>query len=230
MTYNIFNEVSGEYDKWFELYPGRMIYEIELNLLKQYSNGFNSLEIGVGTGRFSKYLNIDIGLDPSIGMLQIAVSYNRVGNAILAFGENLPFRDSSLERVYLITTISFLNDLNRVLNEVYRILKHNGRLIIAFIPRDSPWGRHYTRLGLEGHKIYSKARFQSYPILVELLERHRFKITSIKSTLFQKPNERINKRDIIVDNYDNRASFIVIESIKINPKTIEINGSISKAF
>jgi ubiquinone/menaquinone biosynthesis C-methylase UbiE len=55
--------------------------------------------------------------------------------------ENLPFKESEFDFVLLITTICFLDDVEKSFNKVHRILNYNGNIIIGIIDRDSPIGK-----------------------------------------------------------------------------------------
>ena len=59
-----FEKYSTKYEEWFE--KNNSIYESELNAIKTFvpENKYG-VEIGVGTGRFARPLNITVGVDPS---------------------------------------------------------------------------------------------------------------------------------------------------------------------
>jgi SAM-dependent methyltransferase len=70
-----------------------------------------------------------------------------------AVGENLPFKDSSFQMVLLLSTIQHVNDQEKVLSEIWRVLKTNG-ILIATVPtsknistlfRESKKPEHFTR-------------------------------------------------------------------------------------
>ena len=50
----------------------------------------------------------------------------------MEFAESLPFADSQFDFVLMFTTICFLDDIETAFNEVYRVLKSGGSLIIGF--------------------------------------------------------------------------------------------------
>jgi len=58
-----FENFSNEYDEWFE--KNANLYNAELKLIKSLLKPFNnSLEVGVGTGKFAVPLNIITGVEP----------------------------------------------------------------------------------------------------------------------------------------------------------------------
>ena len=79
----------------------------------------NGVEIGVGSGRFAAPLNIKIGVDPSKEMGKIAKK--RGINIITGVAESLPLYDSQFDFVMMVTTICFLDDIEKAFNEAYRI-------------------------------------------------------------------------------------------------------------
>lgn len=59
-----FENYSQKYDEWFD--KNSSIYELELQAVKELlPESENSIEIGVGSGRFAAPLGIKLGIDPS---------------------------------------------------------------------------------------------------------------------------------------------------------------------
>lgn len=100
------------------------------------------LEIGVGTGRFSvelaeKGANM-ISLDPARAMLMVArekMTQNGVNNKISLVrgsGQNLPFKDSSFGVVVCMHVLKHLSTYDEVLQEMQRVTKQGGSIILNF--------------------------------------------------------------------------------------------------
>lgn len=93
----------------------------------------NLLEIGVGNGQHLKYYGKHqiTGIDTSIAMLNAAKKYD-AGNADLLEmdGKQLLFSDEAFDYAVLSHVIAVVDDPNRVLSEVYRVLKPGGKLFI----------------------------------------------------------------------------------------------------
>ena len=68
----------------------------------------NSLEIGVGTGRFAEALKIRYGVDPAPKMLELARP--RGIDTVLGYAEKLPFHNDTFDSVFMITTLCFVQD------------------------------------------------------------------------------------------------------------------------
>ena len=198
---------AQEYDSWYDRH--RNIYEAELKAIKPFVDkyGHPRLEIGVGTGRFSQPLNIDYGIDPDEDMLRIAL--RRGIKIVKGVGEELPFPDEFFEMVLIATTLPFFQNAKKVIRESWRVLKKEGGLIIAFIPRDSYFGRKYRRMGEEGDERFKNAHFYTFKEVKDLL-KGLFEIVGVRSTLL---GEEISLE--AVDEYREDSSFVVVESIKI---------------
>lgn len=54
-------------------------------------------------------------------------------------------------------------------------------------PRESPWGKRYSRVAQEGHPFYSHARFYTIDEVERLLGEAGFAVEGATSTLFQPP-------------------------------------------
>ncbi len=98
------------------------------------------LDIGCGSGYWiPSLLNKDahtiIGTDISLeGLKQCYDLYHPVSNFVLAQGEKLPFSDSSFEIIMVNWILQELHQHDifaSVIDEIHRILKTNGKLIVA---------------------------------------------------------------------------------------------------
>jgi SAM-dependent methyltransferase len=183
-----FDSLASAYDAWFED-EGKLIFAIEVE-------GFQKalpllpkswLEIGVGSGRFAQSLGIELGLDPSIKLLDMARS--RDINVLAGRGEDSPVRDGSFGTVFFIVTLCFVQSPLKVLIEANRFLKRDGKAVLGLVLRESPWGRFYQARGEGGQRFYQHATFYSYDEVETLLKQAGFKIERVISTLFQKPGK-----------------------------------------
>ncbi len=203
-----FEKHRERYESWFERHRHAYLSELEAvrRLLPKEGKG---AEIGVGTGRFAGPLGIKLGVEPSRAMAEIAKK--RGIEVIEGVAENLPFPDESLDYLLMVTTICFVDDPERALREAYRVLKPGGALIIGFIDKNSPIGRHY-----EEHKeesvFYRDARFFSTEELLELLKRVGFRKFKIVQTLFHRLDE-IKEIEPVKPGYGD-GSFVVIKAVK----------------
>jgi SAM-dependent methyltransferase len=199
-----FEKYVDQYEAWFV--DNRWVYEAELRAVKaMLPAGGCGMEIGVGTGRFSEPLGINIGVDPSKRMRDIA---KKRGIQVLdGVAEDLPFDDSQFAFVLMVTTVCFVDDINRALMEAHRVLSHGGALVIGFVDRNSVVGQTYLE---HQHKnvFYKEATFFSVDELVELMDQAGFIDLTFKQTIF-KPLCEITRDEPVTPGYG-EGSFVVI--------------------
>jgi SAM-dependent methyltransferase len=153
----VFDARAGDYDRWFEENPP--IYQAELKAVQRFIPETGAgLDIGAGTGRFAAPLGIGTAVEPSGPMARIA---GERGLAVCrATGERLPFRDGQFDFALLVTVVCFVADPALLFREAGRVIRTGGRIIVAFIDRDTALGRLYeARRGSNG--FYDGARFYS---------------------------------------------------------------------
>lgn len=159
-----------EYDQWFDKHP--MVYRSELLAVQQAipKNG-TGIEIGVGTGRFAKPLNIKFGVEPSENMARVAEQ--RGITVYRAYAENLPIANATFDFVLMVTTVCFITDILKAFSEVHRILKPQGEIILAIIDKNSELGRKYE-MERFSNKFYKDAHFHSTEEITEVLIQSGF--------------------------------------------------------
>lgn len=152
------------------------------------------LEIGVGTGRFAVPLGIGTGIDPSKKMIKIA--RQRGIDARLGYGEHLLFRNSTFDYVVSITTLCFVNDPLKVVREVHRVLKRNGKI-------------YQQKRSI----FYKQAKFFSVKEISCFLNEAGFNNLSYYQVLFKLP-DKINTIEKPKTGFG-KGSFVVISATKI---------------
>jgi ubiquinone/menaquinone biosynthesis C-methylase UbiE len=140
------------------------------------------LEVGMGNGMFVKNILEEhesinyTGFDYSELMVREATRLNAAwvekGNAKFVLGNvsQLPFAAGSFNKIFTINTIYFWEDNAKVLKELRRVLKPNGKLIIAIRPRHQMENYPFTKYGFT---MYSR------PELEEVLIQNRFSILKV---------------------------------------------------
>jgi ubiquinone/menaquinone biosynthesis C-methylase UbiE len=119
--------------------------EIEPHL--QIQTGAVVLEVGVGTGVVAAAMQRRgrrvVGLDIAMKMLRVALG--RSTGLVRYDGRRMPFTDSAFDAAYMVWVIHLVDDQRALLREVARVLRPNGRLVIATTDRepDDPV-RHIT--------------------------------------------------------------------------------------
>lgn len=185
----VFEELADRYDAWYDGPVGRVVFPLEVEVLRRLLDGLPRpwLEVGVGGGRFARALGVDVGVDVAWAPL---VRARRRGIVVVqAAGELLPFADASVGAVLAVVTLCFVQDPAAVLAEARRVLRPDGALVLGMVFADSPWGRWYAGRGAAGHPFYSAARFVSRPELATFLREAGFLPVAAASTLRQPPTE-----------------------------------------
>ena len=101
------------------------------------------LDIGCGFGDLLKFFRNSghnselVGIDISDGMIEEARLDNSNIKFSVADAENMDFNDNSFDIVICKHALYHFNDIDKVINEVFRILKDNGKFIITINSLDS---------------------------------------------------------------------------------------------
>jgi SAM-dependent methyltransferase len=204
----VFNSLASNYDAWFEG-EGGLIFASEVEALRRALPLLPEpwIEVGVGSGRFAQALGIDIGLDPSSKLLEMA--RNRGISVFLGKGEEMPFQDGVFGAIFLVVTLCFVDSPGRTLGEAARLLKKGGKVVLGMVLRESPWGQLYQSKKETGHPFYSHAGFYSYCEVDVLLKQAGFFVEQITSTLFQSAGE-VNHIELPQQGFSADAGFTVI--------------------
>ena len=144
----LFDDWPERYDQWFETPIGRLVREYERDLimdLLQPQAGDLILDAGCGTGVFTKEMLAAgarvAGLDVSLPMVRRA-SEKLTGFPFLAtLGDilRLPFLDASFDKVVSVTALEFIADGHGAIQELFRVTRHGGAVIVATLNSLSPW-------------------------------------------------------------------------------------------
>ncbi len=164
----LFDDWPEMYEKWFATPIGQLVYESELSLTLQMLNprlGEKMLDAGCGTGYFTlDFLKSGaqiFGLDISQPMLKLAcrkaagLSFQAVRGNMLS----LPFRDAAFDKTVSITALEFIADGQRAVDELFRVTRPGGRVVVATLNSLSPWAER-RRKKAEDH-ILENACYRS---------------------------------------------------------------------
>ncbi|MBS3740757.1 MAG: class I SAM-dependent methyltransferase [Candidatus Cloacimonetes bacterium] len=175
-----FEKYADRYEQWFVDHLA--VYVSEVNVLRELiPKGLDGIEIGMGSGLFSNPLDINEGLEPSPTMREMAEA--RGLKAIDSTAENLPLADKSYDFALMVTTICFLDDIDKSFREVKRIIKDDGFFLIGFVDKDSNLGKKYLEFK-EQNVFYKIANFYSATEVKNILDRNGFKVTNTLQTVF----------------------------------------------
>ena len=166
----IFDDWPERYDNWFETPIGKVIKEFEVNLtmdMLKPASGQYILDAGCGTGIFTEYF-LDAGakikgLDLSEPMLLRAAKKFKDKDFSYLPGDitRLPFEDGTFDKAISVTSIEFIEDGKKAVDELFRVVRQGGFVLVATLNSLSPWAAKRTEQGKKGHPIFKSAIFRS---------------------------------------------------------------------
>ncbi len=203
-----FDRVAARYDAFCRTPLGRFVDEVERALLWELLRpkpGETIGDFGCGTGAYAAALAQAgcevVGIDESPAMLaeardkspaMLAEAHGKsTAGGSISFLQadlaDLPLRPSTLDAVLLQVTLEFVPDPAIVLNEAFRVLKTDGRLVLGLISGDGPWAGHYRKRAARGpESIYGHAHFFTLEEIHDLLGTAP---TAVRRGLFVAPDE-----------------------------------------
>lgn len=103
-----------------------------------------SLDLACGSGKFAALIDttFDMGVDMSFRRIQQAHQQGKYRNLIQGDLLRLPFQDHSFEAALCNSTIEHLAEAQPAINEAYRVLASDGRLILS-IPAPAKRSRYF---------------------------------------------------------------------------------------
>jgi len=203
-----FDEHSEDYEKWFETNKYAYLSEIKAldHFIPEHGKG---IEIGIGSGLFAQPLGIKNGIDPSPRMQKLA--RERGLSVYNGIAENVPLENNTFDYALFVTTICFVDDIEKSLKEVKRILKPTGRIIIGFVDKNSRIGKIY-QANKEFSTFYKEANFYSSEEVKAYLQNKGFRNIEFVQTLFGELKSITEVQDFR-QGYG-EGSFVVVKAEK----------------
>jgi 2-polyprenyl-3-methyl-5-hydroxy-6-metoxy-1,4-benzoquinol methylase len=182
----LFNNNSKSFGDNIELQYHSGIYrrgDVFLNKVKTHVKNKQAsiLDYGCGTGRISLILGAEgysvRGVDPAVEHIKKAKELNQlplVKFELLTGNESIG-DDESYDAVVSSSVFEFVPDPEQYIQDIYRVLKPGGILIISFPNRFSLW-RVYSKIRFG--KVYNHFKFQTTrkkSEIVELFKKYKFK-------------------------------------------------------
>ena len=168
---------AKSYEQWFNRPINKAAFDLETQLMQdmlQPMRGESVLDIGCGAGAcLSALLEMGLqvtGLDPSTYMLDLALE--KIGNCAdfyRGYAEDLPFDDNSFSYASLFTTLEFVDDPKKSLEEAFRVAK--DRVFIGFFNRYAIKGIQRRVKGIFTPTIFNHARFFSVWELKQMIRQ-----------------------------------------------------------
>ncbi|HKY39626.1 MAG TPA: class I SAM-dependent methyltransferase [Polyangiaceae bacterium] len=191
-------EVQAELDRTFP----KLAFD-ELERLGVELKGARVLDVGAGVGSCSTEAALrgalPVALEPGSGWRELArdrlKEVGRGGSVVAATGESMPFRSASFDVVVSLMVLEHVTSPERVISEVFRVLKPGGTFYLAcenYLGFREPhygvaWlplmpkrlGAAYLRLrGRPTEYLYDSITYVTRPGVTRLLERSGFSLLS----------------------------------------------------
>jgi ubiquinone/menaquinone biosynthesis C-methylase UbiE len=171
-----FNEAVA-YEHWLKKPQTKKAFELESQLMRdllQPMRGETVLDIGCGTGAcLVAFLEMGLrvtGLDPSTYMLDIALEkIGKRADLYRGYAEDLPFDDNSFSYASLFTTLEFVEDHRKALEEALRVAK--DRIFIGVLNRYAIKGIQRRVKGIFTPTIFNHAKFFSVWELKQIIRK-----------------------------------------------------------
>jgi len=204
-TINPFEEISKEYDQWFDENP--FTFQSELEAVKYFTpiEG-KGIEIGIGTGRFAKELGIRFGIEPSESMAKYAKE--RGIEVIVGEAENMPYNNQTFDFAIMVAVDPFVKNIEKVYSEIYRILKPDGKLVVGTLHKNGAVANKY--ISMTDSEVYRNALFHTIEETLNQLKASGFKTFQTCQTLTQIKPEML---ELPITGHD-KGSFVAIEAKK----------------
>jgi len=155
-VWRVFDEEASQYETWYATPQGQRVGQAERallgRLLAPFPEAQSILEIGCGTGHFTRWftekVRLVIGLDRAPTMLAEFRKTSTEVPIVLGDGHCLPIADGSVDLSVFVVTLEFLEDPQVALAEAMRVARR-GVLLITL----NPWS-----LGGLSRKIGTQSR------------------------------------------------------------------------
>jgi len=130
--------------------------------------GKSVLDVGCGDGTLAaefhrKRASFVVGCDPDPRTITKAtartIAEPDAMRYLLGRAEHLPFGDQSFDVVTAVTVLCFLEQRSRAVEEMARVLKPGGRLVIGGLGRFSTWAASRRIRAWLGNEFWRRARF-----------------------------------------------------------------------
>ena len=170
-----FDTIADQYDDYYDTELGRQVDHVENQLVWYFLTRMALekpfLEVGCGTGHWTKFFRqkgLELtAIDISEKMLAKARAKNPKNVRFETMNvENMDFPSKTFENVVTIATLEFVDDTERALNEIFRVLKPGGFFLAGCLNELSDIGQRK-----EENDVFKDARFFTPEQLTNLFSR-----------------------------------------------------------
>ncbi|NJE25547.1 class I SAM-dependent methyltransferase [Thermococcus sp. MV5] len=220
-----FDKIAHRYDDWYKTKVGQYVNRTEKKLVFSMIKSKNgkALDLGCGTGNYTLELytrGFDVvGVDLSEEMLKIARKKLPRVKFIRANAYSLPFKENTFDLVLTITMFEFIHKPELALNEIYRVLRPGGEVVIGTMNGKSFWFIFKRIKSLFEETAYRYARFYTPSELESLMKGAGFEDVESKGIIFfpsffpfVKLAEKLDEK--FSDKLKNLGAFILVRGVK----------------
>lgn len=219
----VFDKFYNGYDQWYDTPVGRYVDQVETDVVFDLLNpeaDEKILDLGCGTGNFSyKLLNGECsvtGVDISKKMLSIA--RQKSDSTDIDFfemdGYDLQFDDNTFDKVLSVAAFEFISEPQKVINEMLRVVKPGGTVVIGTIQKGGDWAEMYKSEIFKG-SAYEEAMFKDYndfkTIKPEQFDNHK-ECLFIPPGLADETYNMENEKEYM--DLDKKGGFVCVKYIK----------------
>jgi len=185
---------AAEYENYYEnKYKAADLLEKKLltKLIRQFKEANSLLEVGCGTGHFTRWLEQTFGLeceglDFSKPMLNEAKKRWRQGAFLQCEGEQLSIRDKGVDLVVYITSFEYMPDPVKAIKEAARVARKG--IVFGLMNKQAPETlRKRLQSKTQKDSFYSGAVFYSVTDIKEILQKAvhgKYEIAFWSTTVF----------------------------------------------
>jgi len=140
-----------KYADFYKTALGGKVLRREAGYIRRHLQGCNKiLDVGCGPGVFERELNDMniVGVDIDAGMIN-AARKNSGNEFICTPAGKLPFPNGSFDGVFFITSLEFMDELKKPVDEAVRVLSTGGKIAALILNKQSDYFRE--KMGDEGY-------------------------------------------------------------------------------
>jgi 2-polyprenyl-3-methyl-5-hydroxy-6-metoxy-1,4-benzoquinol methylase len=207
-----------------EALEDRLLFELMGDL-----DGRHVLDVGCGEGALAVRLRqrgaVVTAVDPNWKMLVEAQSRAQIEECsiglVQAAGERLPFATARFDIVLAKTVLCFVDEAQAMMDEMARVLRPGGRLVIGELHKWSIWAAQRRLRAWFGSALWRRGRFRTAGELRRLAMASGLNVETIRGAVYY---PRLATVARLMARHDNRlaqlttlgAAFLALAAVKPN--------------